>query len=115
MKAGSTQKMRRRIKQTKPMPGDDVDDDDPYTIPLDIVRVAMDVSGVWSGCHLPACKRGRACRGGYVQCADERPPRKRSNNPEKDRRDDARASAIFQRRLRERMTRDEEMEAASQA
>lgn len=102
MKAGRTQKNRRRIKETKPMPGDYDDDDDPYSVPQYVMRLAADVSSRWRRCHRPACKRGRACRGVYVQCDDERPPRKPSTNPEKDQRDEARAWAKFQRMLRER-------------
>ena len=115
MKAGRTQKNRRRIKETKPMPGDYDDDDDPYTVPRDIMRLAADVSSRWRRCHRPSCKRGRACRGVYVQCAAARPPRKPSHNPEKNQRDEARAMAKFQQMLRERMTEIEKMEAASQA
>jgi hypothetical protein len=89
-----------------PMQGDD-DDGDLNTIPLGIVRRAMDVMDVWRGCHRRACKRGRACRGRQVQCAGERPPRKQSNNPEKTQRDQARSMAIFQRALRERTALDD--------
>jgi|GEM_PF-5252853 len=110
-----TQQNRRNIKQTKPMPGDDDDDGDPYTLPLGIWRIWMDVTRVWSRCHRRACKRGRACRGREVQCADELAPRRRRGSPEKIQRDNARSSAIFQRMLRERMALidEDEMDAQS--
>ena len=97
------------------MPGDDDDDGDLDTLPLGIVRTAMDVMNIWRNCHRPACKRGRACRGRHVQCADERPPSTPSVNPEKDKRDKARAMAIFRRVLSERMALNVEAEPASPA
>jgi hypothetical protein len=82
------------------MPNDN--DDNLDEIPIDIMRLAQDVSQTWRRCHRKVCRRGRACRAPGVPCAAERPPRKPPHNPEKAARDDARAMAIFQRMLRER-------------
>lgn len=82
-------------------------DDDLDEIPIDIMRLAQDVSHAWRRCHRKICKRGRGCRGRDMPCLAECPPRRTPRNPEKAARDDARAMAIFQRRLRERVAADE--------
>lgn len=113
MRDSKKQLRHRRVRQTPVVSR--CNDDDPNAIPRDIMRVAMDVMNVWRECLRPACKRGRACRGGYVQCLDEGPPAKRSNNAEKDARDRARARAIFQRQLRERAALVDEITLAEEA
>ena len=91
------------------------DEDDLDEIPVDIMRLAQDVGQSWRRCHRKTCKRARGCRGRNVPCANERRPSKTPGDPEKAARDDARAMAIFQRMLRERIdqARTEQEQAAA--
>jgi len=81
---------------------DDDEHDDQNTIPPDIMRVMQNLNQTWRRCRRKSCKRGRSCRNADVSCATEREPPVPHNN-EKLTRDNARAMAIFQRMLRERL------------
>ena len=81
---------------------DENEHDDLDTIPPDILRVMQDLNQSWRRCRRKSCRRSRSCRGADVSCAVERAPRILRNN-DKVARDDARAMAIFQRMLRERL------------
>jgi hypothetical protein len=93
---------------------DDDDHDDLDTIPPDIMRVMQDLDQSWRRCRRKSCRRRRSCCSTDVICAIERTPRKPPRNPEKTARDDARAMAIFQRMLRERLDEAERSEVAEQ-
>jgi hypothetical protein len=86
---------------------DDQDDDDLDSIPSDILRVMQDLNQSWRRCRRKSCRRGRSCRSADVRCALERVVEKPPRNPDKAARDDARAMAIFQRMLRERLDETE--------
>jgi hypothetical protein len=77
--------------------------DDPDTIPPDILRVMQNLNQSWRRCRRKSCRRSRSCRSADVRCAVEQVTVKPRRNPEKAARDDARAMAIFQRMLRERL------------
>ena len=81
---------------------DENEHDDLDTIPPDILRVMQDLNQSWRRCRRKSCRRSRSCRSADVSCAVERVPRIPRNN-DKVARDDARAMAIFQRMLRERL------------
>lgn len=87
------------------MEDDEYDDQD--TIPPDIMRVMQDINQSWRRCRRKSCKRARSCRAAGVICANERAPRVPPRNANKDARDDARAMAIFQRMLHERLDEGE--------
>ncbi len=77
--------------------------DDQDTIPPDIMRVMQDLDQSWRRCRRKSCRRARSCCSTGMMCAIERAPRMPPRNADKAARDDARAMAIFQRMLRERL------------
>jgi hypothetical protein len=97
--------IRAKARKRKRMPGATtiMIDDDLDEIPLDILRVVQEVNRTWRRCRRKVCKRGRGCRGRDVPCAFERLPQEPPRNREKAARDDARAMAIFQRMLKEKL------------
>lgn len=94
---------RHRNANLKFSTKDEDTDPDEDSLSKSVLRKAMDVRESWRTCRRRTCKRGRGCRGREVECASERPVQKPSRDPEKESRDQARAMAIFQRMLRERL------------